>query len=210
VSDAATGVLRAIVAGERVAIEKGALPRDARVGGPPNGIGAHVLVASDRAAAGVRADQTAPLLLDELWLLGYELPEPSATIGPDEEGELGRRLRALVRSPRVRLILTTGGTGAGPRDVMPEVTRREIERELPGFGELMRAESLKKTAYAAGSRALAGCVLDKLIVNLPGSPKGAVDCLGFVARPARHVLDLIAGAVADCGGVRDSRSDSLG
>jgi molybdopterin adenylyltransferase len=81
---------------------------------------------------------------------------------------------------------------------MPEVTRREITRELPGFGELMRAESLKKTPYAAGSRAIAGCVLDTLIVNLPGSPRGAVDCLGFVARPARHVLDLIAGDIGAC------------
>ena len=69
----------------------------------------------------------------------------------------------------------------------------------------MRAESLKKTVYAAGSRAIAGCVLDTLIVNLPGSPRGAVDCLGFVARPARHVLDLIAGS-SRTASVRNSRS----
>ena len=118
----------------------------------------------------MRPDQTAPLLLDELWLLGYDLPEPAVTVAPDDEGELGRRLRALVRNPRCGFVVTTGGTGAGPRDVMPEVTRREITRELPGFGELMRAESLKKTVYAAGSRAIAGCVLDTLIVNLPGKP----------------------------------------
>jgi molybdenum cofactor synthesis domain-containing protein len=199
--------LRALVRGERVTVEKGAVLRDARVGSAQNGIGAHVLVASDRAASGVRPDETAPLLLDELWLLGYELPEPAFTIAPDDEGELGRRLRALVRNTRVRLVLTTGGTGAGPRDVMPEVTRREITRELPGFGELMRAESLKKTPFAAGSRALAGCVLDTLVINLPGSPRGAVECLGFVARPARHVLDLIAGVVEDCESARNSRSE---
>jgi molybdopterin adenylyltransferase len=187
-------LVRAIAAGDRVTVERGAMLRDARVGLAPNGIGAHVLVSSDRAASGVRPDQTGPLLLDELWLLGYDLPEPAVTVVPDDEGELGRRLRALVRNSRVRFVVTTGGTGAGPRDVMPEVTRREITRELPGFGELMRAESLKKTPYAAGSRAIAGCVLDTLIVNLPGSPRGAVDCLGFVARAARHVLDLIGGA----------------
>lgn len=190
--------VRAIVGGERVLVERGAILRDARVGAARNGIGAHVLVASDRASNGTRPDETAPLLKDELWLLGYDLPEPSSTIASDDEGELGRRLRTLVRNPHVRLIVTTGGTGAGPRDVMPEVTRREISRELPGFGELMRSESLKKTPYAAGSRAIAGTVLDTLIVNLPGNPKGAVECLGFVARPARHVLDLIAGVVADC------------
>jgi molybdenum cofactor synthesis domain-containing protein len=200
--------IRAVVGGARVTVGQGAVLRDARVGVAPNGIGAHVLVASDRAASGIRPDQTAPLLLDELWLLGYDLPEPSVTISADDEGELGRRLRALVRGSRARLILTTGGTGAGPRDVMPEVTRREISRELPGFGELMRAESLKKTVFAAGSRAVAGCVLDKLIINLPGSPKGAVDCLGFVARPARHVLDLIAGGVGDCERVRNTRTES--
>ena len=199
-------MLRAVAGTERVVIQRGAILRDARVGAEPNGIGAHVLVASDRAASGARQDQTGPLLLDELWLLGYELPEPAVTVASDDEGELGRRLRALVRSPRVRLILTTGGTGASPRDVMPEVTRREITRELPGFGELMRAESLRKTVFAAGSRALAGCVLDKLIINLPGSPRGGVECLSFVARPARHVLDLIAGSVEDCERVSDRRA----
>jgi molybdopterin adenylyltransferase len=198
VSDAGSVRVRAIVGGSRVTVERGAILRDARVGAAPIGIGAHVLVASDRAASGVRPDATAPLLLDELWLLGYELPEPASTIASDDEGELGRRLRALVRNPRVRFVLTTGGTGAATRDVMPDVTRREIVRELPGFGELMRAESLKKTPFAAGSRAIAGTVLDTLIVNLPGSPKGAVECLGFIARPARHVLDLIAGVVHDC------------
>jgi molybdenum cofactor synthesis domain-containing protein len=200
-------LLRALAGGDRITVERGAILRDARVGAAPNGIGAHVLVASDRAAAGVRPDETGPLLLDELWLLGYELPEPAVTVAQDDEGELGRRVRALVRNPRVRLIVTTGGTGSGPRDVMPEVTRREITRELPGFGELMRAESLKKTIYAAGSRAIAGTVLDTLIINLPGNPRGAVECLGFVARPARHVLDLIAGIVEDCEPGRNSRSE---
>jgi molybdenum cofactor synthesis domain-containing protein len=201
-------LVRAVAGGERLTVQRGAVLRDARMGAAPSGIGAHVLVASDRAASGVRPDRTAPLLLDELWLLGYDLPEPAVTVAADDEGELGRRLRLLIRNPRVRLILTTGGTGAGPRDVTPEVTRREIARELPGFGELMRAESLKRTPFAAGSRATAGCVLDTLVVNLPGSPKGAVECLGFIAQPARHVLDLIAGVVEDCDSLRNSRSES--
>jgi molybdopterin biosynthesis enzyme MoaB len=104
---AGADLIRAIVEGERVTVERGAMLRDARVGGPPNGIGAHVIVSSDRAASGARPDQTAPLLLDELWLLGYDLPEPAFTIVPDDEGELGRRMRALVRNPRVRLVVTT-------------------------------------------------------------------------------------------------------
>lgn len=178
------------------------------VSGPPpaapHGIGAHVLVASDRAARGERPDGSADALLAALRDLGYATPDPAVTVSPDDEETLVAHLRRLVADPRVRFVVTTGGTGAAPRDVTPEATRRVVARELPGFGELMRAESLKKTVYAAGSRATAGTVGDALIVNLPGSPKGALECLGFVAKPAKHVLDLIAGAVRDCAPVRES------
>jgi molybdenum cofactor synthesis domain-containing protein len=165
-------------------------------------IGACVLVASDRAAKGERADGAGAALVAALRDLGYDVPEPGVVISSDEFSELVSRLRSLAADPALRFIVTTGGTGAAPRDVTPEATRAVVTRELPGFGELMRAESLKKTVYAAGSRATAGTVGDVLIVNLPGSPKGALECLGFVAKPARHVLDLVAGAVRDCAPVR--------
>jgi molybdopterin adenylyltransferase len=167
-------------------------------------IGAHVLVASDRAARGERADGAAGPLLSLLAELGFALPAPATTVAPDDEEQLVARLRGLIDDSRVRFVLTTGGTGAAPRDVTPEATRRVVARELPGFGELMRAESLKKTVYAAGSRATAGVIGDVLVVNLPGSPKGALECLGWIAKPAKHVLDLIAGEVRDCAPVRDA------
>jgi len=170
-------------------------------GGTP--IGAHVLVASDRAARGERADGAGEALAEALRALGYATPAPAVTVAPDDEELLAEQLRRLAADLRLRFIVTTGGTGAGPRDVTPEATRRIIRRELPGFGELMRAESLKKTVFAAGSRAIAGVVGEVLVVNLPGAPKGALECLEAIARPARHVLDLIAGAVRDCGPVRE-------
>lgn len=159
---------------------------------------AHVVVVSDRGASGERADATGPRLVAELAEFGHELSEPPVTIVPDDEPTLVARLRALVADPQIRFVVTTGGTGAAPRDRTPEATRTVIERELPGFGETMRARSLEKTPFAMVSRAIAGVSGETLILNLPGSPKGAVECLGFVARPARHVLDLIAGAVTDC------------
>ena len=91
------------------------------------------------------------------------------------------------------LVLTTGGTGASPRDVTPEATRRVIERELPGFAEAMRAGSLKITPHAMISRAIAGIANQTLIINLPGSPKGAVECFNFVVPAIPHAIDLIKG-----------------
>lgn len=166
--------------------------------------GARVVVASDRAARGERADAAAAALTERLAAEGYALPEPAVVVVPDDVAAIEAEIRRAANDPRVRFVVTTGGTGAAPRDVTPEATLRVVERELPGFGELMRAESLKKTVYAAGSRATAGVVGDVLVVNLPGSPTGALECLGWIAKPARHVLDLIAGAVRDCGPVRDA------
>jgi molybdopterin adenylyltransferase len=159
---------------------------------------AHVVVASDRAFRGERPDGTAEGLLALLRSEGFDAPDPAVTIAPDDEDALVAAFRRAIDERRARLVVVTGGTGSAPRDVTPEAIRRVATRELPGFGELMRAESLKKTPYAAGSRAMAATVGDALIVAVPGSPKGAVECLGFVLKPARHVLDLIAGVAKDC------------
>jgi molybdopterin biosynthesis enzyme MoaB len=88
--------------------------------------------------------------------------------------------------------------------VTPEATREVVGRELPGFGELMRAVSLRSTVFAAGSRALAGIAGETLVINLPGSPQGARECFEAVSRPARHVLDLIGGGAGDCGPARSA------
>lgn len=159
---------------------------------------AHVVVVSDRAYRGVRPDETAPRLRALLEDAGFRMTGPPATILPDERDRIAARLRELVADPAVRFVVTTGGTGAAPRDVTPEATRDVIEREFPGIGELMRAESLKTTIHAAGSRAVAGCAGTTLVVNLPGSPSGAVECLGAVLRPCLHILRLLEGAPADC------------
>lgn len=158
---------------------------------------AHVVVVSDRAASGERPDRTAPLLEAALVRHGFRLDAGRVTIVPDDVERIVTVLTTLVRA-RVSLVLTTGGTGPAPRDVTPEATRTVIDREYPGFGELMRAESLKITIHAAASRALAGSRGETLVVNLPGSPSGAVECFEAVARPAAHVVELLRGRPGDC------------
>jgi molybdenum cofactor synthesis domain-containing protein len=107
-------------------------------------------------------------------------------------------LIAWADSRIVDLILTTGGTGVSPRDVTPEATRRVLEREIPGMAEAMRAASLAKTPYAILSRAVAGIRGQTLIVNLPGSPKGAVENLETVWRAVAHAIGKIQGDLSDC------------
>jgi molybdenum cofactor synthesis domain-containing protein len=99
----------------------------------------------------------------------------------------------LADSGEVAVILTTGGTGVAPRDVTPEATRGVIEREIPGLGELMRAEGLKFTPTAVLSRGLAGVRGQTLIVNLPGSPKGALESFDAIAKLVPHIVDLLEG-----------------
>jgi molybdopterin adenylyltransferase len=92
------------------------------------------------------------------------------------------------------LVLTTGGTGIGPRDVTPEAVRELASRELPGFGEVMRSESSKLTPHAILSRSLAAVVDHALVLCLPGKPQGAVECLGFVAQAIPHAVELLQAA----------------
>ena len=111
-----------------------------------------------------------------------------------------RAIAAVLRewSERLDAVITTGGTGISPTDVTPEATRDVIEKELPGMAEAMRTVSLAKTPRAMLSRAVCGARGRCLIVNLPGSPKGAVECLGVVLPVLAHAAKLLAGGVADC------------
>jgi molybdenum cofactor synthesis domain-containing protein len=150
-----------------------------------------VVTVSDSAVAGTREDRSGPKVSERVTALGWTV---SATeVVPDEAEQIAALLRRLADSGRVSVILTTGGTGVALRDVTPEATRSVIDREIPGVAEVMRSEGRKSTPLAALSRAITGVRGRTLIVNLPGSPKGAVESLDAVANLLPHIVDLLEG-----------------
>jgi molybdopterin adenylyltransferase len=154
-------------------------------------INAAVLTISDSVCAGTRVDRSGPAVRDRLEQLGWSVTVMEVI--PDEAAEIGGRLATLADGDQVSAIFTTGGTGVACRDVTPEATRTILDREIPGFGELMRSKGRKFTPLATLSRALAGTRGRVLIVNLPGSPRAAVESLDAIVELVPHVLDLLKG-----------------
>jgi molybdopterin adenylyltransferase len=154
-------------------------------------INAAVLTISDSVIAGTREDRSGAALKQRIEELGWRVA--SQDIVPDEADQISGKLRDLADVDHVQVVFTTGGTGIALRDVTPEATREVIDREIPGLSEVMRSEGRKSTPFAALSRGLAGSRGTTLIVNLPGSPKGAVESLDAVVNLIPHMVDLLHG-----------------
>jgi molybdenum cofactor synthesis domain-containing protein len=148
-----------------------------------------ILTASDRSARGERPDASGPALADQVRAEGWSVTKQA--ILPDDRSALASALREWADCGEVDVILVTGGTGFAPRDVTPEATRDVIEREAPGLAEAMRAASLKITPHAMLSRLVAGIRGRAVIVDLPGSPKGAVENLQVILPVLEHAVQLL-------------------
>ena len=156
---------------------------------------AGIITISDRASRGQYDDLGGPALEKAAAAHGWKIG--AQALVPDEKREIQRAIREQI-AQGCHLVLTTGGTGIAVRDVTPEAVREIAERELPGFGEVMRMESMKLTKNAILSRGLAVTVGQTLVICLPGKPSGAVECLGFVAGAIQHGVEVLRAAPTGC------------
>lgn len=147
---------------------------------------AFVLTVSDRSARGERPDASGPALAERLATLGYGV---ASGIVPDEPAEIARAVAHAARDNA--LVVTTGGTGVGPRDVTPQALRAVVDYEVPGLGEAMRAEGRAATPFAVLSRSFGAVLGRTLILALPGSPRGALESLDAVADVLDHALEML-------------------
>jgi molybdopterin adenylyltransferase len=154
-----------------------------------------VLTVSDSVSRGERQDRSGPGVAERCRALGWEVISCEAV--SDDREALEKRLAALAASASADVVLTTGGTGVGPRDTTPEATMAVCPKILPGLGELMREKGRQKNPRAVLSRAVAGVCERALIVNLPGSPRGAVESLDVVADLLPHAVEVLRGASHD-------------
>jgi molybdopterin adenylyltransferase len=154
-----------------------------------------ILTVSDSVSRGARSDASGPALRERCKELGWEVV--SEAILPDEPVTVRERLVSLADGGAADLVLTTGGTGIGPRDSTPEATAETCQKLLPGIPEMMREVGRKKNPRAALSRGVAGVRGYALIVNLPGSPRGAIESLDAVAELLPHAIEVLRGARHD-------------
>lgn len=156
---------------------------------------AAVITISDRGSRGERIDTSGPALISML-KDSYEMVRTEVI--PDEVDIIAETIKRLVDEEKVDLIVTTGGTGVGKRDVTPEATRLVIEKDLPGFSEIMRLESYRITPHGIISRGISGIRGVSIIINLPGSPRAATECLSFVFGAIPHALSKVKGDPSEC------------
>jgi molybdopterin adenylyltransferase len=157
---------------------------------------AGVLTLSDKGSAGQRQDLSGPIIQEILTSLGISVK--ITEIIPDDQDLIKDRLIVWCDDHHLDLIITTGGTGLSLRDVTPDATLMVIDKRVPGMEEVMRMESLKKTPHAMISRAVVGVRKHTLIINIPGSPKAARECLESIAPALPHALDKLGGDMSEC------------
>jgi molybdenum cofactor synthesis domain-containing protein len=150
-----------------------------------------VLTVSDSCAGGNREDISGQTIIEMLAEETFEVCEKK--IVPDEYQAITEVLKSFSDEQDIDIVLTTGGTGLGPRDITPEATASVCDRIVPGLGEVMRAEGLKTTPYAVLSRSFAGIRVKTLIINMPGSPKAVKECLEIILKVIPHAVKMMYG-----------------
>jgi len=155
-----------------------------------------ILTISDKGSRGLRNDESGDILVRIIEEKGYSVLKKE--IVPDDRRQIADRLSAWVDRDGLSLIITSGGTGLSPTDVTPQAMQDVIDYEVPGMAEAMRAASLKKTPHAMISRAMVGVRKTSLIINLPGSPRGAEENLSVALPALDHALSKLAGDTSDC------------
>lgn len=156
-----------------------------------------VITVSDKGHRGEREDRSGKYIIDFFRQKQWDISDYA--IVPDEKDLIKKKLEEICDSSKANLILTTGGTGFSLRDVTPEATKEVIEREAPGFSEIIRLEGQKKTPRSILSRGVSGIRKSTLIINLPGSIKGVKDSIDLIYKPLPHGLDILLGRDAECG-----------
>jgi molybdopterin adenylyltransferase len=151
-----------------------------------------VLTISDSVSEGTSQDASGPAVIARCRALDWKIV--SSAVRPDDRAAIEQFLREAADSNDADLILTTGGTGLGPRDITPEATAAVVDRPIPGFAEHIRSTTSKNFPRAILSRAIAGIRAKTIIINLPGSPKGAVESLDAIADLLPHAIDILHGA----------------